>query len=136
MSKKQDDDQVDLDNLPYQEWIETFMKKTKEQDLTAYDLDIYHKYTNNLNDRYYSFRGHEARRDMFAPKFHQIWQHHKSWLKPFTRSTIKRRMHIDSPGQEARRNRVGAVRRSNRSQVSFYCRYVIAKKNLKIPLKF
>jgi hypothetical protein len=66
----------------------------------------------------------------------QLWQHNKHWMKPLFRHPHRRAQAMDRPSQEKRVALVGARRRYNRVQVSFFCRYIIAKKNLKIPLKF
>jgi len=139
MSKQLEEEQKsmqDEDDMPYFEWMDALKEKMDIYKPTEREFELVRRYSNNINDRFYAFTGQQAKKEIVLAKFDQIWHHHKAWKKPLYRHSFRRAQHIDSPGQEARRARMGSVRRHNRAQVSFFCRYIIAKKNLKIPLKF
>lgn len=59
----------------------------------------------------------------------RLWKEAKAEKRKFAASDFKRMREFDTPGQELRFKKSRNVRKRNRSQVSFLCRYVLSQKN-------
>jgi hypothetical protein len=65
----------------------------------------------------------------------RLWKESRSEKNTWATGDFKRLRMRRAPGQEKRFTKKDNNRIRNRSQVSFFCRYVLNQKGIEIPLK-
>ena len=114
--------------FPYSHWIDNLEKKVSK-DVQPEEIAWQRKIFINAIGRYYSVKRTQRNADELVAKANQVWMHDRMWKSNVHRHPMKRMQELHAPGQERRIARVGAHRKSNRNQISFFCRYMIVKKN-------